>query len=63
LYCVKERVPIDDSADFVIMTASSLPYINPMATAETKSTSTSNIGRSNRANHSKECAPHVDIFH
>lgn len=41
IHTVKERTSIPDSATFVGMTASSLPNINPTATAKTKSTSTS----------------------
>ena len=62
-HTVKERTSIPDSANFVGMTASSLPNINPTATAKTKSTSTSIMESLNRVNLSKERCPLSDNLH
>lgn len=63
IHTVKERTSIPDSATFVGMTASSLPNINPTATAKTKSTSTSIMESLNRVNQSKERCPLSDNLH
>ena len=63
IHTVKERTSIPDSANFVGMTASSLPNINPTATAKTKSTSTSIMESLNRVNQSKERCPLSDNLH
>ena len=63
IHTVKERTSIPDSATFVGMTASSLPNINPTATAKTKSTSTSIMESLNRVNQSKERCPLSNNLH
>ena len=63
IHTVKERTSIPDSASFVGMTASSLPNINPTATAKTKSTSTSIMESLNRVNQSKERCPLSNNLH
>ena len=63
IHTVKERTSIPDSASFVGMTASTLPNINPTATAKTKSTSTSIMESLNRVNQSKKRCPLSDNLH